>query len=66
VRQYIPYLYDLSIYDSEKKATHSFTGVKLENVKFLGVSVIFDGNDHMTTADGKDNRNLCGWSVGGA
>lgn len=30
-------LYILSIYDSEKQVTHSFTGVKLEDVKFLGV-----------------------------
>lgn len=35
--------YDLSIYDSEKRATHSFTGVKLEDVKFLGGVVMFDG-----------------------
>lgn len=35
--------YDLSIYDSEKQVTHSFTGVKLEYVKFLGGSVSFSG-----------------------
>jgi len=34
-------VYDLSIYDSEKKVTHSFTGVKLEDVKFLGGEVSF-------------------------
>lgn len=33
--------YDISIYESEKKVTHSFTGVKLENVKFLGGEVEF-------------------------
>lgn len=36
-------LYDLSIYDSEKQATYSFTGVKLEDVKFLGGAVAFGG-----------------------
>lgn len=36
-------IYDLSIYDSEKQVTHSFTGVKLEDVKFLGGAVAFDG-----------------------
>lgn len=35
--------YNLSIYDSEKQVTHSFTGVKLEDVKFLGGAVAFDG-----------------------
>lgn len=35
--------YDLSIYDSEKQVTHSFTGVKLEDVKFLGGAVSFGG-----------------------
>jgi len=35
------YGYDLSIYDSEKQVTHSFTGVKLEDVKFLGGAVTF-------------------------
>jgi len=35
--------YDLSIYDSEKQVTHSFTGVKLEDVKFLGGAVAFGG-----------------------
>ena len=34
-------LYDLSIYDSEKQVTHSFTGVKLEDVKFHGGAVSF-------------------------
>ena len=38
----VKWLYDLSIYDSEKKVTHSFTGVKLEEVKFLGGAVSFD------------------------
>lgn len=33
--------YDLSIYDSEKQVTHSFTGVKLEDVKFHGWVVTF-------------------------
>lgn len=37
------YFYDLSIYDSEKQVTHSFAGVKLEDVKFLGGEVTFDG-----------------------
>lgn len=36
-------LYDISIYDSEKQVTHSFTGVKLEDVKFSGGAVTFDG-----------------------
>ena len=35
--------YDISIYDREKKATISFTGVKLGNVKFGGGAVTFDG-----------------------
>lgn len=35
------FVYDLSIYDSEKHVTHSFTGVKLEDVKFLGGAVVF-------------------------
>ena len=33
--------YDLSIYDREKHVTHSFTGVKLEDVKFSGGAVTF-------------------------
>ncbi len=33
--------FDLSIYDSQKNVTHSFTGVKLEDVKFLGGAVTF-------------------------
>lgn len=33
--------YDLSIYDSEKQVTHSFTGVNLEDVKFSGGEVSF-------------------------
>lgn len=35
------YIYDISIYDSDKQITHSFTGVKLEGVKFLGGVVSF-------------------------
>lgn len=35
------YFYDISIYDSEKNVTHSFTGVKLEDVKFMGGEVSF-------------------------
>lgn len=35
------YIYDISIYDSEKQVTHSFTGVNLEDVKFLGGAVSF-------------------------
>lgn len=38
-----PQFYDLSIYDSEKQVTHSFTGVKFEDMKFLGGAVTFDG-----------------------
>lgn len=38
-----PASYDLSIYDSEKQVTHSFTGVKLEDTKFLGGVVSFGG-----------------------
>lgn len=33
--------FDLSIYDSQKNVTHSFAGVKLEDVKFLGGAVTF-------------------------
>ena len=36
-------VYDLSIYDSEKQVTHSFTGVRLEDVKFSGGEVSFGG-----------------------
>lgn len=36
-------LYDLSIYESEKQVTHSFTGVKLEDVKFSGGMENFGG-----------------------
>lgn len=35
------YLYNLSIYDSEKEATCSFEKVKLEDIKFLGGAVSF-------------------------
>ena len=35
--------YDISIHDREKKATISFTGVKLGDVKFGGGAVTFDG-----------------------
>ena len=38
-----PQFYDLSIYDSEKQVTHSFTGVRLEDVKFSGGEVSFGG-----------------------
>lgn len=34
-------VYNLSLYDSEKQATISFTGVKLEDMKFLGGEVSF-------------------------
>lgn len=33
--------YDIAIYDREKDVTHSFTGVKLEDVKFQGGAVSF-------------------------
>lgn len=36
-------IYNLSIYDSEKKVTNSFTGVKLEDVKFLGGTATMSG-----------------------
>mgnify|MGYP001029198311 CR=1 FL=1 len=35
--------YNLSIYDREKHVTYSFTGVKLEDVKFSGGAVTFGG-----------------------
>ena len=35
--------YDLALYDSEKQATISFSGVKLDDVKFLGGAVTFGG-----------------------
>ena len=35
--------YDLTLYDSEKQATISFSGVKMEDVKFLGGEVTFGG-----------------------
>lgn len=38
-----PQSYDLSIYDSEKQDTISFTGVNLEDVKFSGGAVTFGG-----------------------
>ena len=34
-------IYNLSIYDSEHRVTHSFAGVKLEDVKFLSGEVSF-------------------------
>lgn len=37
------HIYDISIYDDENRCTHSFTGVKLEDVKFLGGAVTFGG-----------------------
>ena len=33
--------YNLSIYDSDKKVTHSFTSVKMEDLKFSGGEVSF-------------------------
>ena len=42
-RTSIGIVYDISIYDSEKNVTHSFTGIKLEDVKFLGGAVSFGG-----------------------
>jgi len=36
-------VYNLEIYGNEKQVTHSFTGVNLEDVKFLGGVVVFDG-----------------------
>ncbi|AWY06822.1 MAG: fructose-bisphosphate aldolase class 1 [Caudoviricetes sp.] len=38
-----PNAYDLTLYDSEKQATISFTGVKMEDAKFLGGEVAFGG-----------------------
>mgnify|MGYP006894226228 CR=1 FL=1 len=35
------HIYDISIYDDENRCTHSFTGVKLEDVKFSGGEVSF-------------------------
>lgn len=35
------HIYDISIYDDENRCTHSFTGVKLEDVKFLDGAVTF-------------------------
>ena len=37
------YFYDLSIYDSEKQVTHSFTDVKLEDMKFSSGAVSYGG-----------------------
>lgn len=42
-RPSIGIVYDISIYDSEKNAIHSFTSIKLEDVKFLGRAVAFGG-----------------------
>lgn len=36
-------IYDLFVYDREKRVTHHFTGVKLDDVKFLGGAVSFGG-----------------------
>lgn len=36
-------IYKISIYDSEHQVTHSFTGVRLEDVKFLGGVITFGG-----------------------
>lgn len=38
---YHKWFYTLSVYDAEKKVTHSFDGVKLEDIKFLGGAVSF-------------------------
>lgn len=35
--------YVLSIYDGEKRVTHTFGGVKLEDIKFMGGVVAFGG-----------------------
>ncbi len=35
------YIYDISIYDDEKRVTYSFTSVKLEDLKFLNGEVTF-------------------------
>lgn len=40
---HVKWLYDLSIYDSKQQVTHSFTGVKLYDIKFLGGAVSFGG-----------------------
>lgn len=34
-------LYALDIFDAEKKVTHSFAGVKLEDIRFFGGAVVF-------------------------
>lgn len=41
--KHLVFEYDISIYDREKKATISFTDVKLEDMKFLGGAVAFGG-----------------------
>lgn len=43
INQKISRLYNLSIYDSENHVTHSFTNVKLEDVKFSGGVMTFGG-----------------------
>lgn len=35
------HIYDISIYDDENRCTHSFAGVKLEDMKFSGGAVTF-------------------------
>lgn len=35
------HIYDISIYDSEKNMTHSFTGVRMEDMEFSGGVVKF-------------------------
>ena len=35
------HIYDISIYDDEGRVTHSFTGVKMKDVKFSGGAVTF-------------------------
>lgn len=37
------HIYDISIYDGENMCTHSFTNIKLEDVKFIGGVVSFNG-----------------------
>lgn len=37
------WLYDLSIYDSKNHVTHSFSGIKMKEVKFMGGVVTFGG-----------------------
>lgn len=43
IKSAMDWTYCLSIYDSKKQVTHSFIGVKLEDVKFLDGTVTFGG-----------------------